>query len=117
MKDIYQSRLASALLLLVGLWVAVTPAWISMSWGAQVSTLIVGAVVAVMSITQYFVKSAIPSWIIGIAATWLIISIFTLDMSTGAAWSAAVAAIASAILALWDGAEIEHFAHHHQAAM
>ncbi len=117
MKDIDQSRLASTLALIVGLWVLISPAWIPMSAGAQVSTLVVGIVMVTANIVQYVARNSVPSWVNGIAAAWLFISIFVFSMSAGAVWSAVLAAIASVILALWDGAEIEHFAHRRMPAM
>lgn len=113
MKDIAQSRLATTLALLVGIWVAVSPAWITMSASAQMSTLILGIVMIVFSIAQYFIKSSIPSWVNGVAAILLFLSVFVYGMSTGAIWSATLAAIAVFILSIWDGFEVEHFAGRH----
>lgn len=117
MKDLSQARLASLLALLVGIWVLISPIWIGMSSGAQVSTVITGIVIIVASIVQYFVKSSIPSWINGIAAVWLFISTFVFSVSAGAAWSFILSAIATVILASWDGVEMEHFAQTHHGRM
>lgn len=113
MNELNQSRLASTLTLLVGVWVAVSPAWIAMTAAAQMSTLIVGIVLIVASIIQYFVRSSWPSWVNGLAAAWLFLSIFLYGMSVEAAWSAVLAALAVVILALWDGIEIENYSQTH----
>lgn len=111
MKDVNQSRLATTLALVIGLWVAISPAWIPMSAAAQASTLVVGIIMVVASLVQYFVSSTIPSWVNGIAAAWLFLSVFMYGMSAGAVWSAIVSAIAVVALAVWDGVEVDHFAH------
>lgn len=111
MKDINQSRLASVLALLVGVWVALSPAWITMSSGARISTLLTGIVIIAASATQYFIKNTLPSWINGAAAAWLFLSMFTFSMGTAAAWSAVLSAIAVVILSTWDGVEVDHYTH------
>lgn len=111
MKDVNQSRLATTLALLIGLWVAISPSWIPMSSSAQVSTFVVGIIMVVASIVQYFTKSVVPSWITGIAAAWLFLSVFIYGMSAGAAWSSILSAIAVIALSVWDAVEVDHFAH------
>lgn len=105
MKTRDQSRLASLLSLLVGIWVALSPIWMTMSAGAIISTIITGLVIIAASLVQYFTKNTIPSWIMGAAAVWLFISTLTFTMSAGAVWSGILSAIATAALAYWDGFE------------
>jgi hypothetical protein len=106
MKTRNQSMLASGLILLVGLWTLLSPLWISMESAALVSTLITGAVIIVASVVQYFVSSTVPSWITGVAALWLLLSAIIFGVSSAAAWSLILSAIAVASLAYWDGSEI-----------
>ncbi len=116
MNDLSQSRFASTLTLLIGAWVTVSPIWISMSSGAMTSTYIVGIILILASLVQYFVRSSWPSWVNGIAAVWLFLSIFFYSMSVGAVWSAVISAILLVAVAVWDGIEIENYNHHHHAA-
>lgn len=113
MKDLDQSRLASLLAFLVGLWVLLSPIWISMPSGAVVSTIITGVIIAAMGIIQAVVRSSVPSWIMGLAAVWLFLSIFVFGVGAGAAWSMLLSAVAMIILASWDGVEVEHFTRRH----
>lgn len=111
MKTRDQSRLASLLTLLVGIWVVLSPMWISVSGGALASVIITGLVIVAASIAQYFWSSVAPSWIMGLAAVWLFLSTLVYTISADAAWSQILAAIAVAALAVWDGVEVTHLQH------
>jgi hypothetical protein len=116
MKELSQSRIATTLTLLIGAWVTLSAMWITMSAAAQTSTYTVGVIIVAASIAQFFVRSTWPSWINGIAAVWLFLSMFFYGMSAAAVWSAVISAIAIAIIAVWDGLEIENYSHHHHIA-
>ncbi len=118
MNDLTQSRLASALALIAGAWVVLSPIWISITGGALTNILISGAVIAVLAGVQMFLKSTWPSWLMAIAAIWLFVSAFMFGMSDAATWSAALSAIATFVLANWDGFELAHFnERHHTSAI
>ena len=113
-----QSRVASVLTLLVGIWVAISPIWISVTGGALVSVIITGIVIALFGLVQYFWANTLPSWISGLAAVWLFISTFVfVGITTGAVWSQILSAIAVVILSYWDGYEVsqiqEYKTQHH----
>lgn len=117
-NNLSQSRFASVVMLLVGVWVAISPIWISVTGGALTSVIITGIVIALAGLVQYFWKSSVPSWIAGLAAIWLFISAFVFGVSAGAAWNQVIFAVAAFLLAYWDGFEmtqVEHSSHAHQA--
>jgi hypothetical protein len=111
MKTRDQSRLASLLMLLAGIWLVVSPIWISVGGGALASLIITGLVVIVASVVQYFWANIIPSWVMGLAALWLVVSAITYGVGAAAAWSQIISAVVVAILAYWDGVEITHLQH------
>lgn len=107
MKDRDQSRLASILALLVGIWVLISPTWVGVSGAALTSTIIVGIVMIIASVVQiFFTRNTVPSWIVGIAAVWLLISAFTYGVTAGAMTSQIISAVLAFIFAYWDGAEV-----------
>lgn len=111
MRERDQSRLASMLTLLVGIWVAISPIWISVTGGALVSVIATGVVIALFSVIQYFWENVLPSWIIGLAAVWLFVSAFVFNSSVisgGAMVNQILSAVAAFVLAYWDGIEITH---------
>lgn len=112
MKTRDQTKLASLLSLVVGIWVAISPIWISMSAGAIISVIITGLVIIAASLVQLATTNTLPSWVMGVAAVWLFISTLILDVSAAAAWSQILAAIATAALAYWDGVEVTEQSHH-----
>lgn len=111
-----QSVTASIIILLIGIWVAISPIWVVVSGGAQTSVIITGVIIALAGLVQLFWEITLPSWISGLAAIWLFISAFTFSVGTGAMWSQILSAIAVFILSYWDGFEVaqlqEHKAHH-----
>lgn len=117
MQERNQSRLASTITFLIGLWLALSPIWIAMPGGAQASTITAGIVIVVASIVQFFTVNNIASWIIGIAAVWTFISAFGYSgLSGGAMTSLILSAIATFAVAIWDGREINQYADHSQHA-
>lgn len=101
-----QSQLASVLMLAVGLWLLLTPLFITMSGGALVNILVVGAIVALAGLVELFWRNTLPSWLSALAAVWLFVSLLFFDMSAAAAWNIAVSALVTFVLSVWDGAEI-----------
>lgn len=116
MERIAQSRVASVLTIIAGLWMLVTPAFIAMPSGAVVSIMITGGIIALLGLIQVFWMNALPSWINIIAAVWLFISAFMFGISTGAAWNQVVFAIIAFVLAIWDGVEVSDVQRHSTTA-
>jgi hypothetical protein len=91
------------------------PAFTEVSGNALANILIVGGVIALAGIVQLVWENAIPSWVNGAAAVWLLLSAFTFDVSNTVAWNMIIAAIVAFGLALWDGVEVnESYRIHHQ---
>lgn len=101
-----QSQLAGILTAVVGLWLLMTPLFITMSGGALVNILVVGALIAFAGLVELFWKNTLPSWLGAVAAVWLFVSILLFDMSANAAWNMAISAIIAFVLSVWDGAEV-----------
>ena len=116
MDSTTQSRYASALTILVGLWAMLVPAFTPVEGNAFANILIVGGIIALAGLVQLFWENTIPSWVNGLAAVWLFISAFTFGVSTAVAWNMVLAAVAAFVLALWDGVEVSqsHRMHHQQ---
>lgn len=117
MKDRDQSRLASILSLLVGIWVVISPIWVSVSGAALISVVTVGIIIIVAAALQFFVDVAIPSWIVAIAAVWLLLSTFAFGVSTAAMYNQILSALVAFVLAYWDGMEIAHIEAHRHVPM
>jgi hypothetical protein len=109
MEKLSQSRLASALIILVGAWLMITPAVISMTGAALTNIIIIGAVFVVLGLIQLFWTSSLPSWLNVLVSIWLFISAFAFSVSNGAAWNQAVFAIITFMLATWDGVEMGEY--------
>ena len=107
-----QSRLASVIILLIGIWVALSPIWITMTGGAVASAIITGVVIALAGLVQLFWENEFPSWISGLASIWLFISAFLFSAGTGVHWSNILSAIAVFILSYWDGFEVTQLRQH-----
>lgn len=114
MNDIAQSRLASGITVLLGIWVAMSPIFISITGAALTSVIVVGIVMALAGLAQLFWTNSTPSWIVGLAAIYLFISAFAYDISSAAAWNQIISAVAGFILATWDGAEVNSARQHHR---
>ena len=107
-----QSRFASVLMVLVGIWVATSPIWISVTDAALTNMIITGSVIALAGLFQMFWRAVVPSWVAGVAAVWLFISAFIFDMSTAASWNQVISALFTMVLAYWDGFEIAQVQRH-----
>lgn len=117
MQNLVQSRIASILTVLLGVWIMLSPVFISMTGAALTNILITGGVIVVAGLIQLFWANTLPSWIVGLATVWLFISAFAFTVSNSAAWNEALAAIVTFIVATWDGFEISEFQHHQHHAM
>lgn len=119
MERLSQSRFASALTIVAGAWVMISPAFISITGGALTSQLITGAVMIVFGVVQLAWENVAPSWINTLAAIYLFITAFAFSISTAAAWNEAISAIIAFVLATWDGVEMGEVQrmHHTHAAM
>ncbi|HET6924777.1 MAG TPA: hypothetical protein VFH39_03040 [Candidatus Saccharimonadales bacterium] len=118
MSERDQSKFASILTLLLGIWVAISPIWISVTGGAVASVIATGSVIAVFSLIQYFWENTLPSWIVGLAAVWLFITTFAFGgVSGGAVVNLVISSVATFILAIWDGAEVSISHQHHVGAV
>jgi hypothetical protein len=115
--DLTQSRFASVLMVLAGVWLVTSPAWISVTGTALTSLLITGGVITLAGLVQYFWKASLPSWIAGLAAVWLLVSTFVFTISTAAVWSQAVSAVVALALAYWDGFEVVQYRQHRSHAL
>lgn len=107
MKERNQSRLASGLIVLFGLWIALTPVWLQMSGGASLSTVIVGAGIAICGVVQYFWADTLPSTVVSLGAIWTFVSALILPMGNGAILNLIMSAIAVFFLSLWDSTELD----------
>lgn len=116
MNDEAQSKTASVLSIIAGIWLALSPIWISISGaGAVWSLYIVAGIFILFGLIQLFTESTLPSWIVALAAVWLFMSAFALSVSSAAAWNQAITAVVAFILATWDGVEISHVHNRHLA--
>lgn len=101
-----QSRLASVLSLLVGLWVLLSPIWVTVSGAAFVSVIIVGIIMIIAAATQLFLDNTVPSWINGVLAVWLLLSAFIFGVGSAATTSQVISAVLAFIFAYWYGMEV-----------
>jgi hypothetical protein len=116
MQDITQSRIASVLTTGVGVWLLVSPLFISVTGNALINLLVVGGVVTVAGLVQLIWENTIPSWINALAAVWLFIAAFMFSgISTTVAWNEAISAAVAFLLATWDGIEIDQVHREHHA--
>lgn len=106
MERVDQIRVASVLLALVGIWVAISPIFISITGAALVNVIVCGIVLALAGGVQFFVKSSLPSWVSMLVAAWLFIAAYTFTVSTAVVWNETMSALAAFLLASWDGVEV-----------
>ncbi len=114
MQNIWQSRLASALTIIAGAWLLVTPLVISMTGRALTDILVTGGVIALAGIVQLFWINTLPSWVNAVAAIWLFIAAFVFTVSNVAAWNEVVVALVTLVLAAWDGTEVSDVRQEHR---
>jgi hypothetical protein len=117
MESLTQSRFASALTFLAGVWVATSPAYITMSTAAQTNTIIVGVVIALAGLVQMFWTNVLPSGLGMLAAVYLFVSAFVYNISTADRWNLLIAAVVTFLLTSWDGAEISDVRTHRREHM
>lgn len=118
MNEVTQTRIASILTTALGVWLLLSPLFIATTGGALVSTLIVGGVLTLAGIVEFFWENTVPSWISGLTAVWMAISTTAFDMTDGLLWNTLAAAVATLLIAVWDGVEVSKVAEqrHHTHA-
>ena len=113
MNNVMQTRIASLLTAVVGVWLLISPLFIAITGGALVSTFIVGGILVAAGIVQFFWENTVPSWVSGLTAIYMAVSAVAFSMSGGVLWSTLAAAAAAFLLALWDGAEVDQVIQQH----
>ncbi|HUB93440.1 MAG TPA: hypothetical protein VMB52_02965 [Verrucomicrobiae bacterium] len=113
MEQIKQSRLASVLTVVLGMWIMLSPLFISITGGALASLLVTGGIMIVFGLVQLPWENSLPSWLNMIAAVWLFIAAFAFSVSTAAMWDQALSAIVVFVIATWDGVEVAEVQHLH----
>jgi len=93
--------------MVAGIWLMLSPIFISITGAAFVSLLITGAVFIVFGAIQLATDNTLPSWINTVAAIWLFISALSFSISAAAMWNQIILAIVTFVLAIWDGAETD----------
>lgn len=116
MDNLLQSRVASVLTVAVGVWLLLSPLFITITGGALASVLVAGGVIAVAGAVQLFWENTLPSWVTGLAALALLATIVIFGVTGAALWSQAISAVAAILLAGWDGLEVEQLQQHHSHA-
>jgi hypothetical protein len=111
--DLRQTKVASILALLAGIWILISPIWFVMTRGQSANAIIIGVIVAIMALVQLGVKNTVPSWINGLAAVWLFVTAFIFNASTASRWELAISAVVVFALSIWDGEEMAHFERRH----
>lgn len=112
MQSLSQSRLASVLTMLVGVWLIISPLFISITGGALTNILIIGAIIALAGLVQLvWTGSTLPSWVSALAAIWLFIAAFAFSVGSAVAWNEVISAIVAFILSTWDGMEVSQVRH------
>jgi hypothetical protein len=111
MESLTQSRLASFLTLALGVWLAISPSFISVSGGAKTNLIVVGVIIGLAGFIQMFWHSTLPSWVVGLGAIYLLISAFAYNVSNAVTWNMILSSAAAFMLATWDGVEVSAFQH------
>jgi hypothetical protein len=113
MSDEKQAIVASFIAAFVGVCVALSPIWTTMTNADMISVIVTGIAIMIVSVWQTLTKSTIPSLLNGITGAWLIVGALTLGTFTFAILSQIIAGVAVFIFAGWDGAEISHYNREH----
>lgn len=116
MNNLMQSRIASMAIAVIGAWLLISPAVITLSGAALISVMAIGAFFVAAGVVQFFWENTLPSWATAIVAVWLIGSTIVFNLEGAALWSQAVTAVAAFIVATWDGVEIDQVRTQHQHA-
>lgn len=106
-----QLRVASALTVLLGIWVAISPVFISVTGAVLVSTIVVGSLLGVLGLVQFVTRSSLPGWFGTLVGVWAILSAIFFSPSVAMVWSLILSGAAAIILGLWDGNEVEQAYH------
>jgi hypothetical protein len=115
MKDVTQTRIASVLTAALGVWLLLSPIFIETTGGALVSALIAGSILTLAGIVEFFWENTVPSWISGLTATWMAMSIAVFGMVDALFWNTVLVALAALTVAVWDGVEVGRVAERHHA--
>ena len=113
MDDVMQTRIASILTAVVGIALLFSPLFITITGGALISTYIVGGILALAGIVQFFWENTLPSWVSGLTAVWMAVSAVIFSMGGALLWTTLVAAAAALLLAMWDGVEVDQVSQRH----
>jgi len=113
MNNLMQSRIASALIAAVGVWLVASPLVIAMTRATLINTFIVGGLFVAIGAVQFFWENTIPSWIAAAVAAWMAVAIVAFSITGVEMWSYAIAAAATFLLASWDGIEIDQVEQRH----
>jgi hypothetical protein len=106
MKDVTQTRIASALTAALGVWLLLSPIFIETTGGALVSTLIAGSILTLAGIVEFFWENIVPSWASGLTAAWMAISTAIFGMTDLLFWNTILIAAAIFAVAIWDATEV-----------
>lgn len=101
-----QIQTASVATIVLGIWVALSPLYITVEGGALISMIVVGALLAVLGLTQLFVRSTLPSMLGVILGLWLIVSSIVFSVSSAAMINMVVTGLVTFVATLWDGVEV-----------
>lgn len=97
-----QERIASAVVIVTGLWVAFSPLMLDMSQSAGWNAILAGSALALLGVGQLFFRSAVPS-VLGIFLSfWLLMAAFIFEQSVAAMWSLVIAGVVGVVSASWD---------------
>ncbi len=113
-QELNSIRTASVITMIVGVWLVISPLFISITGGALVNQLVIGAIFFVLGVAQMVSRNTVASWLTGIAAIWIIASAFVLNLSTGSIWNEAVTGLVALAMAIWDGQAVTRLNASHQ---
>jgi hypothetical protein len=112
MNEIMQKRIASVVVALTGLWVALSPLFIDMSTTAMWNAIAAGSLLAIMGLGQLYFRSATPSVLGVLLAMWLASSAFLIDHTAAAVWSLLAASAVGFLVSLWDIVAVQDLSQH-----
>lgn len=101
-----QIQTASVATIALGTWVALSPLYIAVEGGALISMIATGALLAVLGLTQLFVRSTLPSLLGVVLGIWLMASALIFSVSTEAVINMVVTGLVAFGITLWDGVEV-----------
>lgn len=113
MNDVIQTRIASLLTVGVGLWLLLSPLFLTIEGDALASTLVTGGILTLAGLVQTVWQNTVPSWVSGLTAIWMGVSAAIYGMTDALLWSTVIASVATFVLAIWDGIEVDRVAQRH----